>query len=705
MYKNSQDFLRVFKCLGCGQSPRHDITFCNYSNYNCNNDYNLSSAKKTLDNWARSKFNTNDLVSVNGYKYRLINMDDLSNLGYTYDHCVNTSCQQKAENAEVVKFFQSITGDEKTIWTMEGFNDDVTKNLFMNNSGMIYQNPIQSIKAINPVININKDALLNNSDSDNKTSYKRYKSSYKFGEEVIYNDETYYVFKDSNDKEEYVTLLKDKPLTKEEIQKYYKGEIRDLGKYGLVSNNYLDYNNPSPLKIIVDGWVEDAFGDDSYELDSYKARLLTADELVEDLYFEYDKISSDEGYIAGEDTPNWVVQGYVYWSMSGKLVIGNRDQGAYHTDTLDGYFAAIRPVVNVKKNALSSNDDCDLISKIFSITKFKSYIQGEKVIYNNEEYYVATNSPGHLSRVTLIKEHPLTADEIDLYGYDNNGRNIVNIYPYSGNAEYIFSDFGYTLGQNDYRRVVYVNTVMPNKAYRYPSGVGGMQYYASETCGMKNNDTIEISGCKKNYDESYVKIVIDNWAKNKTNLNDLVSVNGYKVRLINKDESLFMNNLKNYIYFGSSPNNPEFDYWIKGDDYDYNNGDYIPNDNVLVSSYTNSCYSNGLIYKIIPPDPGYYGSTDIRAFTYPAVWPVININKCALEGACVVEEISMRVCDDPEPIIPEEPEEPENHPTIIPVDNTKKVVSMLAIALSIMMICGGTFILFFNYIKHKAQKK
>ena len=25
LYKNSQEFLRVFKCLGCGQSPRHDI--------------------------------------------------------------------------------------------------------------------------------------------------------------------------------------------------------------------------------------------------------------------------------------------------------------------------------------------------------------------------------------------------------------------------------------------------------------------------------------------------------------------------------------------------------------------------------------------------------------------------------------------------------------------------------------------------------
>ncbi|MBQ9319075.1 MAG: hypothetical protein IJR82_05530, partial [Bacilli bacterium] len=633
--------------------------FWNYRYNDCNNDYKHSDVKKLLDRWSESTFNKNDLVAIDGYKYRLIMIKDLNNLGYTYE-CRGTNCTLTYTNEQVNDFMVSITENGKGIWTMSNFFDSTTENIILSNVGISFTS-VGDIKAINPVININKNAISNDTDESEVHNYQRYKSSYKFGEEVMYKGELYYVLKDSNDKEESVTLLKDIPLTNEVIQKYYDGEIRTIGKYGLVHSDSSNYNEPSSLKIIVDGWVEDTFGDDAYELDSYKARLLTGDELIEDLYFEYDRISYAQGYIAGDDTPDWVVQNYNYWTMTDNIAIGSNDMGAYHTDSLSLYFSAIRPVVNVKKRALSSNE-CDTKSKTFSITNFKHYIQGEKVIYNNEEYYVANNSGKYLSRVTLIKEHPLTADEIDLYGYDDNGRNIVNNYPYSGDAETIFSEYGTYINEQDHNRSVYVNSVQPNKAYRYPDGIGGMQYYSSEECGIINNETIVNSGCKRNYDDSYVKIVIDNWAKSKTNLDDLISVNGYKARLINKEESKYMNELKNYVYLGSNPNNTEFDYWIKGDDY-YKQGDsntfILSNTSVLVNDYINGGFANGLINKILPPRPGYYGSRNIRIFTYPAVWPVINVDKCALEGGCEIEDITMEVCDDPEPIIPEEPDVPD----------------------------------------------
>ena len=671
--------------------------FWNYRYNDCNNDYKHSDVKKLLDRWSESTFNKNDLVAIDGYKYRLIMIKDLNNLGYTYE-CRGTNCTLTYTNEQVNDFMVSITENGKGIWTMSNFFDSTTENIILSNVGISFTS-VGDIKAINPVININKNAISNDTDESEVHNYQRYKSSYKFGEEVMYKGELYYVLKASNDKEEVVTLIKGDALTSQEIQKYYDGEISNLGKYGLVYNSSSNYNNPSSLKTIVDGWVEDTFGDDAYELDSYKARLLTGDELVEDLFFEYDRISYGQGYIAGDDTPEWAVRGYRYWTMTDYLMVGAYNQGAYHTDSLSGYYysAAIRPVVNVKKRALSSNGDCEKKNKVFSIKNYKSYMQGEKVTYNNEEYYVANNSGKHLSRVTLIKEHPLTADEIELYGYDDNGRNIVNNYPYSGDAEYIFSDYGYTMNQNDYRRVVYVNTVTPNKAYRYSDGTGGMQYYSSETCGMINNETIEISGCKKNYDESYVKIVVDNWAKDKTNLDDLISVNGYKVRIINKDEAIYMNNIKNYIYFGSDRNYPEFEYWIIGDDYYYNSGNFQKNDLVVIASYINSGYSNGLFKSIMRT---VYGG-DCMVFKYPAVWPVINVDKCALEGGCEIEDITMEVCDDPEPIIPEEPDVPDVEVTIVEVENTKKVVSIITVVLSVVMIGVGLYFLYANYIRNR----
>ena len=703
---------------------RYGMDFCDYSTTNCNNSYETSDVKKIVDKWGSINFNTGDLVEVDGYKYRLISIDDFYNLGYIYD-CVETTCIFNYTDEHVNEFFKSITSEKKEIWTMSEFFDYTDVNVTIWN-GRLSHSYSSGVDAVNPVINISKQAIINEANESVIHDYQRYKSSYKFGEEVMYKGELYYVLKASNDKEEVVTLIKGDALTSQEIQKYYDGEISNLGKYGLVYNSSSNYNNPSSLKTIVDGWVEDTFGDDAYELDSYKARLLTGDELVEDLFFEYDRISYGQGYIAGDDTPEWAVRGYRYWTMTDYLMVGAYNQGAYHTDSLSGYYysAAIRPVVNVKKRALSSNGDCEKKNKVFSIKNYKSYMQGEKVTYNNEEYYVANNSGKHLSRVTLIKEHPLTADEIELYGYDDNGRNIVNNYPYSGDAEYIFSDYGYTMNQNDYRRVVYVNTVTPNKAYRYSDGTGGMQYYSSETCGMINNETIEISGCKKNYDESYVKIVVDNWAKDKTNLDDLVSVNGYKVRIINKDEAIYMNNIKNYIYFGSDRNYPEFEYWIIGDDYYYNSGNFQKNDLVVIASYINSGYSNGLFKSIMRT---VYGG-DCMVFKYPAVWPVINVDKCALEGGCEIEDITMEVCDDseppvnPEPVPPTNPEpeteepEIEDKVTVVDVEDTNRMVSKIRsartqqvisiskIVISILLICSGVFLMLISSIKNKVKK-
>ena len=52
----------------------------------CSNDYNISAVKQVVDAWGTDNFRGSDLVLDNlGYKYRLINYDELINLLYFED--------------------------------------------------------------------------------------------------------------------------------------------------------------------------------------------------------------------------------------------------------------------------------------------------------------------------------------------------------------------------------------------------------------------------------------------------------------------------------------------------------------------------------------------------------------------------------------------------------------------------------------------
>ena len=137
----------------------------------------------------------------------------------------------------------------------------------------------------------------------------------------------------------------------------------------------------------------------------------------------------------------------------------------------------------------------------------KTYDIGEEVTVRGEEYNVIGEGSDY---VTLLKQEPLTVAEVNTYGGEGTENNHVNKY-------------------------VRVNA---GTAYNY-NGYGGMAYYSSPTCGYVNG-SFDISGCESenavSYITSEIKYVVDAWAADKFTSTDLKEVEGYKARLVQKEE-------------------------------------------------------------------------------------------------------------------------------------------------------------------------
>lgn len=142
--------------------------------------------------------------------------------------------------------------------------------------------------------------------------------------------------------------------------------------------------------------------------------------------------------------------------------------------------------------------------------------EGTYVNYKDSKWCVISDSSRKQDYVTLIKYIPLTFGEVSHYGQDENGRRFFNQY------DFLHSEYEGTYSYDN-------NTVY----------LGLARYYTSNTCGyltaMDINSLVE-TNCNNNYELSDIKKIVDNYSNSKLNLDDLKKVNGYKVRLITKEE-------------------------------------------------------------------------------------------------------------------------------------------------------------------------
>lgn len=508
--------------------------------------------------------------------------------------------------------------------------------------------------------------------------------------------------------------MKSDPLTQKQIMQYRKyanDRVSSMRYYFDENSNYddstimYDYNNSKP-KYVIDYWKKMKFDEgDLVNVDGYETRLITLSELRDNFNFKYNDenwnwtYSYGCGYwISKDDLPKWLMD-YNFYTMSntrwdydfslcgpssGVWTFYNQN---YQNTNLElavlsidrgGGWATVRPVINLKKSAIGKVEKGSVCTPKY-VTKleidYSLYTKGKNVTYNNDEYYVLETSKKDQNYVTLLKKDPLTYNEL----VSHKGK-------YS-------EDF---IEDNN--------------------GVGLANYFKSDTCYLVNADydnhiyeDVNI-GCTNEYEKSFVKNVLDNWSKDKFKDEDLVSIDGYKVRLLKVDELLDklgydINNIITDNHYLKTDNVP---WWIYDSKYNYWTMSGLHDFNRVV--YT--ILKNG---NVNAHDFGTGGCGDNCVYSKNAIRPVINVDKCALTGGCFIDTIEVEdgcledvviegnIADNKEEKIEEDKGIIDK--VIVSVANTLKLLPQIILVISILLIIGGISILGYNYIKSRRERK
>ena len=347
---------------------------------------------------------------------------------------------------------------------------------------------------------------------------------YKIGDIVTYDGMKFYVIEDSEKEQSYVTLLKQQPLTVDEVNTYGvdKNGVNRVNKYILSStgrakdvNGYggiayytsetcrnLNYNmsdgcttdyNKSDVKYIIDAWVLDKIDKDALKEDEvgYKARLLTNNELTDN--FGYVINAMGTAYIpSAESTPLWINGlNYEYWTMSAYedsnenvWVVTPGGSGTYRANVKSSE-GVVRPVVNLNKDFITKHKKKTMSDSVFEI--------GDMVEYNEMDFYVIKNSKQSDNTVTLIKKEPLRNSEMS----------------------------------NLIKSTEILNLIGKEGAYL------SIPYFFGQRCVTGG----DITGCTNDFSLSLAKQILDVWSSSRLKQEDLASDSlGYKVRLITYDE-------------------------------------------------------------------------------------------------------------------------------------------------------------------------
>ena len=140
-------------------------------------------------------------------------------------------------------------------------------------------------------------------------------TAYTVGNQVSYNNVNYYVIENSDTTQATVKLLKAEPLSTQEISDYKPADAQTYtnskGYTGMQYHSSSNAYDGSYIKTTVDAWKA------AKAPAATEARLITFEELTENLGFEYQLIDTSEGYAKTDDTPSWVYNSnYLYWTMS-----------------------------------------------------------------------------------------------------------------------------------------------------------------------------------------------------------------------------------------------------------------------------------------------------------------------------------------------------------------------------------------------------
>ena len=497
----------------------------------CNNSYTKSDVKKVIDNWSKS-FSGN-LKEVDGYKARILTYDDLVNkLGFV---SLNGDSDYRINLDTNISWF---TNFNYPIWISNTLNDSNKVLIIFGTNGTnegrqwLYD-PNDFFATVRPVLNVykskigneeyqnseepNEENIDNTSDKEQNTTYKEYKK----GDRIIYKNLIYYVIEDSNKYSNYIYLLRDLPLSQEQLKKY-SGlddiENRRVQYYvhdncDLINNSECDnkYKN-SIVKKIVDNWAKSELNEsDLVEVDGYKAKILSYEDLLDNYPFKRDfNDTANYVFVADEELPKYLLDFDDYWLMNAD---DNKSVGGYFSiGRIEPYKvynkSLVRPTIYLNKEVLEKKPAvaCKDNFIVKKNTVYNNFYVGDEINFKGQKYHVIEPSFDDKNYVTLLKDDLLTNDEIMKYGTKLNKL--------------------------------------------YDNILGYMRYYETDECNDLANQW-----CYVSYNNSDVKKVVENWAKNELNEEDLVEVNGYKVRIIRFGDEIdsYNNkveyNMTDYYYF------------------------------------------------------------------------------------------------------------------------------------------------------------
>ena len=175
---------------------------------------------------------------------------------------------------------------------------------------------------------------------------------YTIGNQVTYNNNNYYVIKDSDSTEESVTLLKTEPLSASDITTYSAGTGAETdGNGGMQYHSNSNVYSTSYVKATVDAWAS------AQAPAASDARLITLEDLKSLGYSDDSCIQS--GYCSkSAEAPSWLHINPWYWTSSPKngssssvCYVGSSVSGG---NNVSGKNGVVRPVITISKSLISS---------------------------------------------------------------------------------------------------------------------------------------------------------------------------------------------------------------------------------------------------------------------------------------------------------------------------------------------------------------
>lgn len=263
--------------------------------------------------------------------------------------------------------------EDYTTLVVEELDKEVSCDVTINYGGKVYMTNCK----------VNNEIVLDI--ENNIYNYGKYVPAYVIGDVIQFAGSNWYVIDNSNTMKNYVTLLKEKALTKAELGDYRNNTVFNTTEYywsdechnsnhGYSSSvttgcsGHNDYGGSKVKEFLEQTYINTLGEDNLKEVDGYKIRLIKAEDLMSNLGWNSGKGTSAK--TEGNNVPSWVYENFgegtgnivSYWMMTPNsqndincvVFRGGSSfcKSNYYNILANG--VAVRPVINLYKDSIGN---------------------------------------------------------------------------------------------------------------------------------------------------------------------------------------------------------------------------------------------------------------------------------------------------------------------------------------------------------------